>query len=89
MDNSISNLGPYVFGEIVDGVLLLSSSGTITYMNKSAQAMLNIADDQLHCSLPGTWLQQFDARNDDLCQTILDALYHKQEKIQKTVLLPK
>lgn len=84
-DNSIHNLGPYVFEEIVDGVLLLSSSGTITYMNKSAQTMLNIADNQLHRSLPGAWLQQLDARNDEFCQVILDALYDKHGKVQKTV----
>ena len=84
-NRSSKNLGPYVFGDIADGVLLLSSDGTIAYMNKSAQAILNIAADQLGSSLPGTWLQQTDTRNDDLCQAILDALYHKQTKIEKTV----
>lgn len=78
-------LGPYVFEDIADGVLLLSCDGTIAYMNKSAQAMLDIGTDQLGCSLPGVWLQQADSRNDDLCQSVLDALYDKQTKITKTV----
>ena len=47
--------------------------------------MLHIAADQLGCSLPGTWLHQTDSRNDDLCQSILDALYDKHTKITKTV----
>ena len=86
MPNSSTNsLGPYVFEDIADGVLLLSCEGTIAYMNKSAQAILNIADDQLSCSLPGSWLQQMDPRNDDLCQSILDALYDKHTKVTKTV----
>ena len=84
-NRSTRSLGPYVFEDIADGVLLLSCDGTIAYMNKSSQAMLNIADNQVGCSLPGTWLQQTDSRNDDLCQSILDALYDKQAKIQKTV----
>ena len=82
---SIKSLGSYVFGDIADGVLLLSYDGTIAYMNNSAQAILNISDDQRDCSLPGSWLQQMDSRNDDLCQSILDALYDKQTKITKTV----
>ena len=84
-NRSTRSLGPYVFEDIADGVLLLSCDGTIAYMNKSAQAMLNIADNQLGCSLPGAWLRQTDSRNDDLCQSILDALYDKQTKITKTV----
>ena len=84
-NSSTKSLGPYVFRDIADGVLLLACDGTIAYMNKSAQAMLNIAADQLGCSLPGVWLQQMDPRNDDLCQSILDALYDKQTKITKTV----
>ena len=84
-NSSTKSLGPYVFGDIADGVLLLACDGTIAYMNKSAQAMLNIAANQLGCSLPGVWLQQMDPRNDDLCQSILDALYDKQTKITKTV----
>ena len=84
-NRSTRSLGPYVFEDIADGVLLLSCDGTIAYMNKSSQAMLNIADNQLGCSLPGTWLRQTDSRNDDLCQSILDALYDKQTKIAKTV----
>ena len=84
-NSSTKSLGPYVFGDIADGVLLLACDGTIAYMNKSAQAMLNIAADQLGCSLPGVWLQQMDPQNDDLCQSILDALYDKQTKITKTV----
>lgn len=84
-NRSTKSLGPYVFGDIADGVLLLACDGTITYMNKSAQAMLNIAADQLGCSLPGVWLQQMNPQNDDLCQSILDALYDKQAKITKTV----
>ena len=83
---SIKNLGPYVFGDIVDGVLLLACDGTIAYMNNSAQAILNIADDQLDQSLLGAWLQQMDPRNDDLCQTILDALYNKHQKVKRTVV---
>ena len=84
-NSSTKSLGPYVFGDIADGVLLLACDGTIAYMNKSAQAMLNIVANQLGCSLPGVWLQQMDPRNDDLCQSILDALYDKQTKITKTV----
>jgi membrane protease YdiL (CAAX protease family) len=84
-NSSTKSLGPYVFGDIADGVLLLSYDGTIAYMNKSAQSILNIASTQLGCSLPGIWLQQEDSRNDDLCQSILDALYDKQTKITKTV----
>ena len=84
-NRSTKSLGPYVFGDITDGVVLLSCDGTIAYMNKSAQAMLNVTVDQLGCSLPGTWLKQMDSRNDDLCQAILDALYDKQTKIAKTV----
>ena len=79
------SLGLSVFGDIADGVLLLSCDGTIAYMNKSAQDMLNVAADRLGCSLPGAWLTQPDLRNDDLCQSILDALYDKQTKITKTV----
>lgn len=84
-NNSTKNLGPYVFENISDGVLLLSRDGTIAYMNKSAQALLNISNDQLGCSLPGVWLKQMDSRNDDLCQSILDALYDKRTQRTKTV----
>ena len=84
-NRSTRSLGPYVFEDIADGVLLLSCDGTIAYKNKSAQSMLNIADDQLGCSLPGVWLRQTDSRNDDLCQSILDALYDKEIKITKTL----
>lgn len=84
-NRSAKALGPYVFEDIADGVLLLSCDGTISYMNKSAQSMLNIAADQLGHSLPGIWLQQADSRNDDLCQSILDTLYDKQTKISRTV----
>ena len=84
-NSSTKSLGPYVFGDIVDGVLLLARDGTILYVNHSAQKMLNIMEDQLGHSLPGIWLQQVDPRNDDLCQSVLDALYHKQCKISKTV----
>ena len=82
---STKSLGPYVFDDIVDGVLLLACDGTIAYMNKSAQTMLHIADNQTDCSLPGIWLQQMDSKNDELCQSILDALYDKQQKISKIV----
>lgn len=84
-NSSTKSLGPYVFTDIADGVLLLACDGTIAYMNKSAQAMLNIEADQWGRSLPGIWLQQMDPRNDELCQSILDALYDKQTKITKTV----
>lgn len=84
-NHSTKSLGPYVFEDIADGVLLLSCDGTVAYINKSAQAMLDIGVDQLGSSLPGAWLQQTDSRNDDLCQSILDALYDKQTKITKTV----
>ena len=84
-NRSTRSLGPYVFEDIADGVLLLSCDGTIAYLNKSAQAMLNIAENQLGSSLPGAWLRQMDSRNDDLCQSILDVLYDKQTKITKTV----
>ena len=84
-NQSGNNLGPYVFGDIADGVLLLSGDGTIAYMNISAQTMLNIAPGQSGRSLPGAWLEQTDSRNDDVCQTILDALYDKKTKITKTV----
>ena len=84
-NHSTRSLGPYVFDDIADGVLLLSREGTIAYMNKSAQVMLNISNDQLSDSLPGSWLSQTDSRNDDLCQSILDALYDKQIKIIRTV----
>lgn len=80
-NSSTKSLGPYVFGDIVDGVLLLARDGTILYVNHSAQKMLNIMEDQLGHSLPGIWLQQVDPRNDDLCQSVLDALYHKQRTI--------
>ena len=82
---SIKNLGPYVFEDILDGVLLLACDGTITYANKSAKDILNITDDQLTCSLLGKLLKQMDSRNDELCQSILDAIYDKQQKISKTV----
>lgn len=85
INSSTKSLGPYVFGDIADGVLLLSCDGTIAYVNKSAQDMLNIAANQLDSSLPGAWIQQMDSRNDDLCQSILDALYDKHTKITKTV----
>ena len=85
INNSTKNLGPYVFEDIVDGVLLLARDGTIVYANKSVQEMLQISDCHLGRSLPGAWLQQVDPRNDDLCQTILDALYDKQKKTEKIV----
>ena len=84
-NRSTKSLGPYVFEDIADGVLLLSCDGTISYMNQSARAMLSISTDQLGYSLPGAWLQQTDPRNDDLCQSILDALYDKHSKITKPV----
>ena len=84
-NHTTRKLGPYVFEDITDGVLLLSCEGAIAYMNRSAQAMLSISGDQLGDSLPGTWLRQADSRNDDLCQSILDVLYDKQTKIRKTV----
>lgn len=78
---STNKLGPYVFENIIDGVILLTHDGTIAYMNKSAQNMLSLREDQLNRSLPGMWLQQMDSRNDELCQTVLDALYNKHELI--------
>lgn len=84
-NHSTKNLRPYVFENISDGVLLLSRDGTIVYMNKSAQALLNISNDQLGCSLSGVWLKQMDSRNDDVCQAILDALYDKRTQHTKTV----
>lgn len=85
MNRSTKSLGPYVFEGISDGVLLLSSDGSIAYMNKSAQSILNIEAEQLGSSLPGIWLQQDDSLNDDLCQSILDALYDKKTKISRIV----
>ena len=79
--NATKDLGPYVFENIIDGVLLLTNDGTVAYMNKSAQNMLSIGEDQLNRSLPGMWLQQMDPRNDELCQAVLDALYNKHELI--------
>ena len=75
INSSTKNLGPYVFEDIVDGVLLLARDGTIVYANESAQEILQLTGSHFKRSLPGTWLQEMDPRNDDLCQSILDALY--------------
>ena len=85
INSSTKNLGPYVFEDIVDGVLLLARDGTIVYANKSAQEILQLTDSHFKRSLPGTWLQEMDPRNDDLCQSILDALYDKYQRAQRTV----
>ena len=78
INSSTKNLGPYVFEDIVDGVLLLARDGTIVYANESAQEILQLTGSHFKRSLPGTWLQEMDPRNDNLCQSILDALYEKQ-----------
>lgn len=85
MHTLIENLGPHVFENIVDGVLLLTSNGTIAYMNPSAQDILSIDSQYLKESFPGRWLQHSDTRNDEFCQVILDALYNKQKLISKKV----
>lgn len=82
---SIGNLGPCVFENIVDGVILLTCDGTVAYVNKSARSMLSIGEDQLNQSLPGVWLQQAGQENDEFCQAILDALYDKHELISRKV----
>lgn len=79
------NLGPYVFENIEDGVLLLTANGTIAYINKSAQAMLGIREGHPDLSFPGKWLMDMDARNDEICEVILDAVYDKQKIISKKV----
>lgn len=79
------NLGPYVFENIVDGVVLLTGDGTVAYSNKCAQSMLDLQPEHVETSFLGQWLQQNDARNDGFCQAVLDVLFDKKKPIDKKV----